>query len=332
MRARRSRRRSARRKEGRLARVGDQVHEHLHELLAHRADREHLGPVHALDAHLGGRQHVLAEGDRPVDDRVKDDRPQRSARGTRVAHELAGEAQHAVGGVADAPEAIDVLGVSTPHLDRPPDQVVGVGDDRRERVVELVDDPGGDLPERRQLVGVDHPLLERVGRSLGDRERAGHRAGVRERATEHGRRSLDQMDRGRAVGIELVVVGREVQRGAPGAARDRNDVLVREAGGTCGSGLEPGRALGQRPPGSRSRAIGLARGGVALGDEVRAHGVRYGAISPPPRRAAPRRPPARRSDRASSSAATSSCRSSQGDRHDVQQARPRRGEQTSRSS
>ena len=122
----------------------------------------------ALDGDVRPREDVLAEGDPLVDDEMERDPPGGLARRARVAHEVAREAEHAAGGLADAPQAIDLVGVGAGRSGAGlAEQVLRVRDDRRERVVELVHHPRGDLTERRELLGLHHVSVQVAG--LGER-------------------------------------------------------------------------------------------------------------------------------------------------------------------
>src|SRR5687768_1400889 len=79
-----------------------------------------------------------------------------------IGDEVAGEAQDPSGRLFDAPETLDVVGRVAVRQSRArlAAQVLRVGDDRGEGIVELVDDTGDDLPERGELFGLDHVSLE----------------------------------------------------------------------------------------------------------------------------------------------------------------------------
>src|SRR5579859_343132 len=226
-----------------LRRVGEQVHEDLHQVLAHAAHGDHVSAEAALEAHAGRRQHVLAERGRLIDDAVERHRARDAARGPRVAREVARQPQHAVRGLGDAAQALDVVGLlgraGGAARDRVADQVVGVRDDRGGRVVELVDDAGGDLPEGRQLVGLDHALLEGA---VGDAAARGGAPGELEGAREHGRAAIGEVPH-RRVAAERVLARRHVERGAPPAPAQRRHVLVREPREEA-RGIDPRRRLG----------------------------------------------------------------------------------------
>ena len=183
----------------------------------------------ADDGDLRVGDDVLAERDRLVDDDVHRHGHGHFARRARIRDEVAREAEHAARRVGDAREAIVLvdavrLGGVFPraHL---ANQVVGVSDDGRERVVQLVHDPGGDLSQRSQLLGLHHVRAHRV--QLGD-GLLGPRLHPRQLdpPPKGVGGARDQRSHPRPLVLARRIVRGDVQRGAP--RLDLDHALVRQ--------------------------------------------------------------------------------------------------------
>jgi len=173
------------------------------------------------------REHVLAERERLLDDRLNRHGHRDLARRPRIGHEIARETQDPTRRLADASQPLEAVGVAASgNRGLLSNEPVGVRDDGGERVVQLVDDPGGDLPEARELLGLHHVRVQRA-----EVARVGGRLGVSasepETTAHRERRAPHDVHHRRVVVFELRVVAREME----GRARlDVEDPLVREAG------------------------------------------------------------------------------------------------------
>ena len=137
----------------RVARVDDEVDEDLRELGRQSAHRKDAVAELSLHGHLVLGELVLAEHERLIDDAADDDRVCR-LRWACIGDEIAGQVEHALSRLGDAAQPLDVVFVaaSVGALG----EEVGVRHDRRERIVQVVSDAGGHLPERRELLRLDH--------------------------------------------------------------------------------------------------------------------------------------------------------------------------------
>ncbi len=150
--------------------------------------------------------------------------------GAHVRDDVAREAEDALRRFAHAPDPLGVGRIgAVAAVDRVLQEEIGVRDDRGERVVELVNEPRGELAERRELLRLDDAvghLAERALRVVGRRVNAG----VLERARQPLGRAACDVERRRSRIVERRVVARDVERRPRRDARDVEDVLVREAG------------------------------------------------------------------------------------------------------
>jgi hypothetical protein len=205
-----------------MASVDDEVDEDLGQLPRDPEDQVVALGVVALDqgAHLGER--VLAEGEGLLEDLVEPEHHRSLPRGARVVDEVPGQPLHPLGGLGDAPQPVDVLGLQGDALDLAP-QVVGVGEDGGERVVQLVEGAGGELADGGELVRLGELAL-RLGAlaslRAGDREAEAERQGLGQAPEQE---DLD------AVVVERLSVAGDAQLRRPGD-RDRLGALPGELG------------------------------------------------------------------------------------------------------
>jgi hypothetical protein len=143
----------------RVTGVRHKVHEDLRELARYADHARDAGCIPTLDHDVGVPEDVLAEHERLLDHVLDHDLRCDPRRRSGVVDEIAREAEDAVGGLADAAEALEIGAVTPLALALLP-QIVAVSDDRRERVVELVHDTCRELPERRELLALDHLGLQ----------------------------------------------------------------------------------------------------------------------------------------------------------------------------
>ena len=104
----------------RVGGVGDQVDDHLQDLIAHRLDAGQVAGVVALQRGVGTLQHVLAERQRLIEHLVDGDLLHLAARRAGVADQVAGEAPDALGAIFDLAQAIQIGGVEGGRAPCPP--------------------------------------------------------------------------------------------------------------------------------------------------------------------------------------------------------------------
>ncbi len=150
-----------------VGRVGEEVHEHLSQLACHAAHGRQARVELAQDLNLGALELVFAENERFFHDILGLHRARHVGGGARIGHEIARKVQDARGGFTDAAQALEV--VLLIFVRGAPGsfalQVVRVSDDRGERIVQLVHDAGDDLPERGELLVLNHLCLQFADRA-----------------------------------------------------------------------------------------------------------------------------------------------------------------------
>src|SRR5262249_41922031 len=113
-----------------------------------------------------------------------------------------GKVQYALGALEDAAQLFAVAAVEADALELL-DEMVGVHRDRGERIAELVDHAGGELPERGQLFGLDHLALEGVNarhvladgdQALADAATAAAHAGEVPRGADLAPAGIDELE------------------------------------------------------------------------------------------------------------------------------------------
>lgn len=245
-----------------MARVRDEVHEDLRELLGEASDEDALGREEALDAAVRVVEDVLAEREGLIDDTMERHGDVGLAGGARVRHEVTREPEHTRRALADAPEPLDVLGL-TAHDELLAQEHVGVSDDRGEGVIELVHDAGGELTERRELLGLHE--VRRQGAHLARGELL---AFVRARAFDtslHGE--------GRAAHHVVLGGGLPTERplGEPQVERDPFTGLDHDLGGEPGK--EARRTIAERERGARRGHVPHDTRGLTGPNDVRPDAV-----------------------------------------------------------
>ena len=239
----------------RVARIDDEVDDHLLELVEVGLDQPEVAPVRDFELdlladqpaqhHLQFRQHV---------GELQHLRPQRLP--ARERQQLPHQARRPVGVLPDLHDVLERR-VGRPVVD---EQQVGIADDRGQHVVEVVRDAAGELADRLHLLPLREILLQRL--LLGHVERDDADAG----AVAAARFGLGDEE---AHGAFALALQRRVDRGDVGLAfRRRGDgglqrrvvalgdgVVERRAAALHRRRREPGEgAVGARAPSRRRRA------------------------------------------------------------------------------
>ncbi len=228
----------------RVARVDDEVHHHLADLLAVGADRREVGLQRKLQADLGSEQaadQVLHVRDHVVEVDRLGDRDLAPAEG----EQLLGQPRGAIGGAAH----FDRRGMQRRIRRRLLDQLVAVAKQHGNQVVEVVRDAGGEPADRFHLLRLAQLVLETIALAqvARDRRDADHLAV----ADQHPRLDVDRHARA----LARHELGAEGARRAVGALIDHLGDRVEVVGAEDPVGIEHPQLFAQVAGGLLAAAI-----------------------------------------------------------------------------
>src|SRR5262245_38261653 len=185
----------------RLARVHDQIQDHLLELDGIAGDERHdrVGGVDQRD--VLARQVVAQQAHHLVDDLVQIEAALRRVLLAREGAEAPDDRRGALGVGGDVGQRLGHVGMYEARALEQAHRRLRVGHDGGERLVDLVGERGAELAERRDALGVRQPLALPAGLVLGvppprDVDVRDDRAAVRapERLDRHLEPALDRLD------------------------------------------------------------------------------------------------------------------------------------------